>query len=316
MTTFDLSPDERVIVTGAGGVLGTAISSLLRTLPHKSALFLQRGDCDLLEKHSTEKLWHEFRPTLVFHLAGRVAGIQGNLAFGGEAFYENMLMGLNVVEASRQAGVRKVVAAGTAAIYSDQVPLPMREADLWNGAPHGSEGPYGHAKRALLAHLEAYKQQYGMEYAYLICTNLYGANDRFDTKNGHVVPSLVARFYEAVQDNHPSITIWGDGTPTRDFLYSEDAAQGFLAAAGAPAGAYNLASGTVVSIRQLVEILVTISGFLGDVLWDVKKPKGQMRRDYDISAITAQRWRAGITLEEGVRRTWRWYAENHAHARR
>ena len=316
MTTFDLSPDERVIVTGAGGVLGTALSGLLRTLPHKAALFLRRGDCDLLEKNSTEKLWREFRPTLVFHLAGRVAGIQGNLAFGGAAFYENMLMGLNVVEASRLAGVRKVVAAGTAAIYSDQVPLPMREADLWNGAPHGSEGPYGHAKRALLAHLEAYKQQYGMEYAYLICTNLYGANDRFDTKHGHVVPSLVARFYEAVQDDQPSITIWGDGRPTRDFLYSDDAAAGFITAAQGPSGVYNLASGTVLSIRQLVEALVEISGFSGEILWDTSRPSGQLQRAYNIDAIRTLGWRAHTLPNDGLAQTYRWYASNWQRARR
>lgn len=266
---------ERVLVTGAGGVLGTALGRLLAERPCGDLVLLQRSDCDLLDKNAVEKTWREFQPSIVFHLAGRVAGIQGNLNFAGAAFYENMMINLNVIEASRRESVKKVIAAGTTAIYSDQLEMPMKEVDLWDGPPHGSEAPYGHAKRAMLANLQAYKQQYGMDFAYLICTNLYGPNDRFDTRYGHVVPSLVARFFEAARDKVDSILIWGDGSPTRDFLFADDAAEGFVTAAAQGSGAYNLASGKTVTIRQLAETIQKISGFSGELRWDTSRPNGQ-----------------------------------------
>jgi GDP-L-fucose synthase len=316
MSSADAFRDDRILVTGAGGVLGTALVGHLSSQPHQAALFLRRQDCDLLDKAATEKIWKDFRPTLVFHLAGWVAGIQGNISFAGRAFYDNTVMGLNVIEATRVAGARKIVAAGTAAVYSDHVPLPMREAEVWNGSPHGSERAYGQAKRAMLAHLQAYQAQYGCEFAYMICTNLYGQNDRFDTTYGHVVPSLVARFHQAVREDLPSITIWGDGTPTRDFLYAGDAAEGFACAARGSGGVYNLATGVAVSIRELVDTLAEVSGFRGEIVWDSSRPNGQLRRSYDIKAISALGWKPRHSLRDGLRLTWRWYSQNHEFARR
>lgn len=306
---------ERIVVTGAGGVLGAALGKLLNEHVNEDLLLLRRSDCDLLDKIAVERVWREFRPSLVFHLAGRVAGIQGNLNFAGAAFYENVAINLNVIEASQQVGVRKIVAAGTTAIYSDQVEMPMREADLWNGPPHSSEAAYGHAKRAMLANLQAYKQQYGMDYAYLICTNLYGPHDRFDTRYGHVVPSLVARFFEAARDKLDWIAIWGDGSPTRDFLFADDAAEGFATAALRGSGVYNLASGKVVTIRDLAENLKKISAFSGELRWDISRPNGQQRRAYDVSAMHSLGWNAHTELPDGLAQTFRWYCNNLNHVR-
>jgi GDP-L-fucose synthase len=316
MAGWEISPliedfsTERIIVTGAGGVLGTALGKLLSKHRCHDLLLLRRMDCDLLDKTAVETVWQEFHPSMVFHLAGRVAGIQGNLNFAGAAFYENAAINLNVIEASRRSGVHKIIAAGTTAIYPDKLEMPMREIDLWNGPPHGSEASYGHAKRAMLANLQAYQQQYGMDFVYLICTNLYGPNDRFDIHYGHVVPSLVARFFEAAREKLDCINIWGDGSPTRDFLFAGDAAEGFVLAALRGSGAYNLASGRTATIRDLAENLQKISGFSGDLRWDTSRPKGQQKRAYDVSAMHDLGWKACTELVDGLTRTYRWYSDN------
>lgn len=307
---------QRVLVTGSGGVLGTAVVQALRRWEVHDVAALRRSDCNLLDLAATLRVWHGFRPTVVIHLAGWVAGVQGNLSHAGQAFYENTQINLNVIEASRVLGVGKVVAAGTTAIYSDQVALPMQEADIWSAAPHGSEAAYGHAKRAMLAQLDAYYSQYGMGFGYLICTNLFGPNDRFDEKFGHVVPSLISRFQRATAQGQPDIVVWGDGSPTRDFLYADDAAEAFLMVAERGEGAYNLASGSVVTIAQLVAALKRISGFEGVVAWDTTKPKGQQLRSYDVSRLRELGWAASVPLEVGLERTYEWFLRNAADARR
>jgi GDP-L-fucose synthase len=307
---ISLADFKRVLITGSGGVLGTAVLSLLREQPGMTLAHPGRRDCDLLDTAATHRYFSEFRPDLVLHLAGKVFGVQGNLDFGGQSYYENTIINLNVVEAARLAGARKVVAAGTAAIYSDIAPLPMREADLWLGAPHGSEGPYGHAKRGMLAQLEAYKTQYGLDFAYLILTNLYGPNDKFDEIYGHVVPSLISRFCRAVNAATPKVTCWGDGSPTRDFLYAEDAANAFLVAAAQGNGAMNVATGQSVPIRTLVDTIVRHTGFAGEVEWDVTKPLGQKERSYDINRITSSGWKPNYSLDQGIKATVDWFVAN------
>ncbi|MBW8836366.1 MAG: NAD-dependent epimerase/dehydratase family protein, partial [Burkholderia sp.] len=219
---------ERVLVTGSGGVLGTALRSKLESTNAAALFFPGRLDCDLLDKAQVNAYFESVKPTVVMHLAGRVYGVQGNLDFCALSYYENSLMNINVVEAARLVDAKKIVVAGTTAIYSDLASLPMKESDFWLGAPHGSEAAYGHAKRSMLAQLEAYKVQYGLSFAYLILTNLYGPNDRFDSVRGHVVPSLIDKFCKAVAANSKRVEIWGDGSPTRDFLYSSDAADAFV----------------------------------------------------------------------------------------
>jgi GDP-L-fucose synthase len=307
---------ERVLVTGAGGVLGAA---LVRSLCSGQVAALSapaRADCDLLDEDSVFAAWNSFRPTIVFHLAARVSGIQGNIEFGGQAFYENAKINLNVVEAARRFGTRKVVVAGTVAVYPDAIALPMREDDLWAGPPNPAEGSYGHAKRSMLAHLEAYEHQYGLRYAYLICTNLYGPGDRFDERYGHVIPSLIMRFHDAQVQGRDNVTVWGDGTPTRDFLFADDAADGFIAAALRGSGTLNLATGRTVTIRALVEMLAQVCGYKGRVTWDTDKPLGQSARSYDISRMRTLGWRPAVSLPNGLRRTYDWYAENQLRARR
>lgn len=307
--------NERILVTGAGGVLGSSLLNLLQK--HNVAHFAPtRRDCNLLDAERTKQLWKEYEPTMVVHLAGWVAGVQGNLSFAGQAFFENSSINLNVIEASRLAFVRKLVVAGTTAIYSDQAPLPISEHHVWNGAPHGSEAAYGHAKRAMLAQLDAYYQQYGMKFGYMICTNLYGPNDRFDEKYGHVVPSLVARFHHAVQTRQPQITIWGDGTPTRDFLFSQDAANAFLTVAAQGQGTFNTATGKAITIRQLVEVLKETSGYEGDVVWDTTKPKGQQTRSYDVGKLQELNWKPHTELRDGIAMTLHWYTKHYRTVRR
>jgi GDP-L-fucose synthase len=307
---------ETILVTGSGGVLGTAVLSGLRRRGADRVAAPSRAECDLLNEAEVRAAFASLRPTLVIHLAGWVAGIQGNLNFPADALYANARMNLNVIDAAREAGVTKIVCAGTTAIYSDQVPKPMREDDLWQGVPHGSEGPYGHAKRFMLAQLEAYRQQHGIDFAYMVCTNLYGPNDRFDQKHGHVVPSLIARFHQACAEKSPEITIWGDGTPTRDFLYSDDAAEGFLAAAESGSGVYNLATGHNQTIRLLAETLKDVTGFAGQIAWDTTKPLGQLDRSYDVSRLQGLGWKAKTELAQGLKASFDWYAANQDKVRR
>ena len=313
-TVMDLRR-ERVLVTGAGGVLGLALVARL----NEQGVTLsapRRAQCDLLDAGAVRAIFDDFKPTVVLHLAGWVAGVQGNLSFAGRAFYENTCINVNVIEASRLAGVRKIVAAGTTAVYSDEIALPMREADIWRGAPHGSEAAYAHSKRAMLAQLEAYRTQYGIDFGYMICTNLYGPGDRFDEKYGHVVPSLIARFQRAAELEQPEIVIWGDGTPTRDFLFSDDAARAFLTVAEQGQGAFNTATGSTVTIRELVEVLRSVSGYRGEVVWDVTKPKGQQARSYDNSRLLQLGWAPETGLADGIAQSFEWYQRNIGSVRR
>jgi GDP-L-fucose synthase len=313
--SLSLSRFKRIIVTGSGGVLGAALSGVLEAFPEAKVACLTRKDCDLLDGAQTEAWFADFRPDLVLHLAGKVFGVQGNIDFCGEIFYENSRINMNVIEAARKSGAAKVVAAGTAAIYSDLAPMPMKEDDLWLGPPHGSEGPYGHAKRAMLAQLEAYNKQYGLEYAYLILTNLYGPNDRFDEKYGHVVPSLISRFVKAAKDDLPEVVCWGDGTPTRDFLFARDAAKAFLYAAEYGAGAMNVATGNAIPIRDLVAAIAQGAGYRGEVKWDVSKPLGQKMRSYDVTRIKGLGWQPEYSLQDGINETIHWFSNNSAQIR-
>lgn len=307
---------KRVIVTGGGGVLGTALSQLIANGSGLQVLAPSRKDLDLLNSSDVSSYFQHFKPDLVLHLAGKVFGVKGNLDFGGQSYYENSLINLNVIEASRLAGVKKVVAAGTAAIYSDIVPLPMSEDDLWLGAPHGSEGPYGHSKRGMLAQLEAYKQQYNIDFAYLILTNLYGPNDKFDELYGHVVPALISRFEAAARENKEEVVCWGDGSPTRDFLYSADAARAFLFSAAYGHGAMNVATGDAIPIKTLVNEIARKVGFQGRIEWDITKPLGQKERSYNVERIKSTGWLPEHNIEQGLSKTIDWYKKNAESVRR
>ncbi|MBV9860310.1 MAG: NAD-dependent epimerase/dehydratase family protein [Alphaproteobacteria bacterium] len=303
----------RVLVTGAGGVVGHALCDALAECGAELSAIRSRSDCNLEDLAETRAVFSFVRPEEVYHLAGAVFGVGGNLAFPGEAFFRNVAINTNVVEAARLAGARKIVAMGSTAMYGDGAPLPMREEDATSGRPHGSEEAYGFAKRALLVQLESYERQYGLDYGFAIATNMYGPHDRFDPQYGHVIPSLVHKFVAAA-GTETEVEIWGDGSPTRDFLYAEDAARGVMLLMRSGRGAYNLATNETRTIRDLVGILQRLFPDVR-VRWDATKPLGQLRRAYDISRIGALGFRPACSLEEGLARTVEWYRENRASTR-
>jgi len=301
-----------IVVTGATGVLGTALMSALFERS-KKATGLSRSDVDLLDYDSTVRLFDDLRPTLVYHAAGRVHGIMGNSQFPAEMYLDNLRINTNVIEAARLAGCQRIIAVSTVAAYPGDLALPMHEDDIWNGPPHGTEQFYAHSKRAMLAHLESCRRQYGLEYAYALMTNIYGPNDRFDVENGHVVPSLIAKFHEAKRTGKP-ISVWGSGIAKRDFVYSADAAQSLIAIAERGSGVINVASGTTIPIRGLVEILQEVSG-VDDVRWDKSRPDGQLDRSYDTSRLLALGVKPFRTLREGLEATYRWYGDHYPDVR-
>lgn len=304
-----------IIVTGASGVVGNALVAELEANDGRRVIALSSRDVDLTDFAATLALFRRYRPEIVYHLAGRVFGIMGNLKTQGQAYFDNVRINTHTVEAARLAGAGKVVAMGSAAIYSDKVPLPMREEDIWLGPPHGSEFGYAHAKRGMLAHLEAYRDQYGLDYAYCVSTNLFGPHDRFDEQHGHVLPSLISKFYRAAQDG-TAVSVWGTGTPKRDFLYAKDAARAIRMIGDGFTGPINLASGTSVSIRDAVEMIRAIAGPQLEIVWDASKPDGQRLRAYDIGKLRALGFQPSLSLEAALAETYRWYEANSARVRR
>ncbi|CAN7612393.1 NAD-dependent epimerase/dehydratase family protein [Pararhizobium sp. LjRoot235] len=297
------------LITGASGMLGSALVRRLSSSGKYSVISASRSDVDLLRCDDVIEFFKRSNPEIVFHCAAKVAGLGGNSAFPAEFFDENILINTHVVRASRLAGASKIVAVGTAAIYSDTVPLPMKEADIWEGPPHHSEVAYGVAKRAMLTQLQAYQRQYGLDYGYGILTNLYGPRDTFDKDYGHVVPSLICKIHDAMKAGTP-LEVWGNGTPQRDFLFVEDAADALITVAERGIGPFNIASGTTSTIRQLVDVLKEVSGFPGEVLWATDKPNGQLLRQYDLSSIRSLGFASSTNLREGLRETWSWYLDN------
>ena len=296
-------------------MVGQALVAELHRAGYGHVVSLGRADADLRDPAQAEAAVAAARPDIIYHLAARVHGIMGNLRAQAEMYLENIRINTNVVEAARLAGARKVVAMGSAAVYSDVVALPMRERDVWAGAPHGSEAAYAQAKRAMLAHLEAAHGQYGLDYVFLIATNMFGPHDRFDEQKGHVVPSLLSKFERALRTGS-AVEIWGSGTPRRDFLFAADAARAIRLAGEQVTGMINLASGTTVSIAELVDMLVEVTGFSGPVLWDRTKPDGQMLRAYDTARLQALGFAPAFALPAALRQSFCWLQAHRAQARR
>lgn len=294
-----------VLVTGAGGVLGMALVQALEAAGADFVAVKTRSDIDLENTEATISFFEQHRPSQVYHLAGAVYGVGGNMAYPGEIFRRNTLINCNVVEAARRIGVTKFLGMGTVAMYSDGLPMPLGEADVLKGEPHNSERFYAFAKRGLLMQLESYRIQYGMNYVVALSTNLYGPGDRFDTAHGHVVPSLIRKFVEG-RETREVISVWGDGSPTRDFLYSSDAAKGLLLLMQAGVGVYNLASGRSITIRSLVETLASLVPETRYV-WDPDKPLGQLCRAYDIGRLSDLGFVATTEVHDGMSQTLDWY---------
>lgn len=298
-----------VLVTGGGGFLGSRLVERLRS-EGLEPFVARRRDYDLTLPGDTERLFADARPDLVFHLAAEVGGIGANRASPGRYWYANTAMGANVLEQSRIAGVDKLVQLGTICSYPKFAPTPFREDDLWEGYPEETNAPYGVAKKALLVGAQAYREQYGLKSIYLLPVNLYGPGDNFDLERSHVIPALVRKMIEAQERGESAVVLWGDGSPTREFLYVEDCAEGIVLASQRYDGAdpVNLGTGDEISIRELAELVAELTGFEGEIVWDTSKPNGQPRRRLDVSrAEQLFGFRARTPLREGIERTVAWY---------
>ena len=306
---------DRFLVAGGAGFLGSFVCRKLRQrgVSDDRLVVPRRRDYDLTSEQAASKLYADARPDVVINLAAEVGGIGANRANPGRFFYTNMAIGLNLIEQGRLAGLKKFVQVGTICAYPKLTPVPFREQDLWAGYPEETNAPYGIAKKALLVMCQAYRQQYGLNAIYLLPVNLYGPGDNFDPETSHVIPALIRKCFEARDRGEQKIVCWGDGSPTREFLYVEDAAEGLVLATdryddGEPV---NLGSGREISIRDLAMLIARLTGFTGRIEWDTSKPNGQPRRCLD---VTRSRERFGFVattdFETGLSRTIEWHRQH------
>jgi GDP-L-fucose synthase len=304
------------LITGGSGLAGINLKEYLSSQGFNKILAPASAECDLSERQQVLAYFDRHKPDYVFHMAGFVRGIMGNMRSQGEAYLKNTLINTHVIDACHQAGIKKIVAMGTAAMYPEPEPaVPLREEDVWKGPPHPSEYGYAQSKRGMLAQLQVYENSYGMPYAFAFCTNLYGPHDRFNTETGHVIPSLVKKFHDALQAK-TSVTVWGDGSAHRDFLYIKDAARALHTIMDNITGPVNLASGNTRKIRDVVNILAGHAGMQEQVLWDTSKPNGYLFRAYDVSRLQAAGFACQFTLERALHETYDWYAAHTGVARR
>lgn len=309
----DFFSSRRVVVTGGAGFLGKHLVQQLQTRGCTFLVVPRRATCDLRKWESVCRLLDEAQPHLVIHLAGLVTGIGGLCANPAGSFYDNLIMGVQLIEAARQRNIEKLVVLGTVCSYPESVPIPAREEDIWNGYPEETNAPYGMAKKVLLVQCQAYRQQYGLNSVVLIPANLYGPGDNFDPDTSHVIPALIRRFSEAARKGDREVVCWGDGTPTREFLYVKDCAEAVLLAAELynESQPVNLGTGIEISIGDLAHEIARFVGFKGRIVWDTSKPNGQPRRCWDVArAEKAFGFRARTNLAKGLARTITWYRQN------
>jgi GDP-L-fucose synthase len=311
----DLLAAKRVLLTGGSGFLGTHVLERLERRSVAEVIAPRSADYDLRQREAIRAALADARPEVVVHLAAVVGGIGANMATPGQFFYDNALMGVQLIEESRLAGVERFVCLGTVCAYPKHAPVPFQEDDLWNGYPEETNAPYGLAKKMLLVQLQAYRQQYGFEGIYLLPVNLYGPGDNFDERTSHVIPALIKKCFEARERDASAITCWGTGAASREFLYVEDAADGIVRAAASYAGAepVNLGSGQEITIAELTHLIAELVGFRGEIVWDTTKPDGQPRRWLDTTRAEREfGFRAQTDLREGLARTIDWYQSTRA----
>jgi GDP-L-fucose synthase len=303
-------PEKRIVVTGGAGFLGSHLIRRMQRTGCRDVFVPIYPDCDLTRVDAVERLFAENRPEVLIHLAAVVGGIGANRANPGHFFYDNAIMGIQLIEAARRHGVEKTVVLGTICAYPKFTPVPFREEDLWNGYPEETNAPYGIAKKALLVQCQSYREQYGMNAIFLLPVNLYGPGDNFDLESSHVIPALIRKCVEAVEEGHHEIVVWGDGSPTREFLYVKDAAEGIILATERydKPDPVNLGSGMEISIRDLAAKIASITGFAGRITWDATKPNGQPRRCLDVSRAEREfGFHATTLFDVGLRQTIEWY---------
>jgi GDP-L-fucose synthase len=306
---------KRIVVTGGDGFLGRNLCAALRARGCRAedVVVPLEGDFDLVQGDSVRRLYREAKPELLFHLAAVVGGIGANRKNPGKFFYDNLMMGVQLIEEGRRAGLEKLVAVGTICAYPKLTPVPFKEEDLWNGYPEETNAPYGLAKKMLLVQSDAYRRQYGLDSIVLFPVNLYGPRDNFDLETSHVIPALVRKCVEARERKEGRIVVWGTGAASREFLHARDAAEGILAATERyeRSEAVNLGAGFEITIRDLVPLVARLCRFEGEIAWDPSKPDGQPRRMLDTSkALREFGWKARIPFEEGLRETVAWFEEN------
>lgn len=307
---------SRVVVTGGTGLVGRALVKVLAERGFRSVVALGSRDCDLRDSGAVARMMSDTAPAYVFHLAARVHGLGGNAKYKSDILYENVIINTHVVEQSRRAGVKKIVAMGSGCVYPElKGHEELFEEQIWSGPPHPSEDSYAHSKRLMLAHLDAAREQYGFESAFAISGNLYGPHDSFNAEDGHVTPSLVAKFFEARRAGQP-VRVWGSGIAIRDFSYCDDAARALLEIMQKLEGPVNLGSGFRHPVRDIVAALQSAVGESVQVEWDSSKPDGQLVRFYNLDKLAGTGFRAEVALADGVRRTYEWYERNERTARR
>lgn len=301
---------KRIAVTGGAGFLGSFVVEELRRTGCSDIFVPRSRDYDLVDNDAVKRFYRDVRPELVIHLAAKVGGIGANRDNPAKFFYHNLMMGTQLIEQGRLFGIEKFVAIGTVCAYPKFTPVPFREEDLWNGYPEETNAPYGLAKRMLLVQGQAYRQQYGFNAIHLLPVNLYGPGDNFDLETSHVIPALIRKCLEAMERGEPEIICWGDGSPTREFLYAEDCAEAIALATERYDGfePVNIGAGFEISIKEIAELIADLTRFQGRIVWDTTKPNGQPRRCLD----THRAWelfgfRAKTELREGLSRTIKWY---------
>jgi GDP-L-fucose synthase len=300
--------DKRVLITGGTGFLGTHLVAMLKKLKPKELRVPLSAEFDLRNQSDSAQVVKNI--DIVIHLAANVGGIGYNQEFPGTLFYDNLLMGVYMMEEARKAGVEKFVAVGTVCAYPKFTPVPFREEELWNGYPEETNAPYGLAKKMMLVQATAYRQQYGFNGVFVLPVNMYGPQDNFDPNSSHVIPALIKKFVEAKQNGDAEVVVWGTGTPTREFLYVEDAARALILAAEKynKSDPVNIGSGFEISIKELSELIAEIVGFKGKVVFDATKPDGQPRRKLDTSKATKEfDFTAEVNFREGLTHTIEWY---------
>jgi GDP-L-fucose synthase len=312
MTALNLS-DKNILVTGGAGFLGRqVIAQLLEAGASKDKISVPRSrDCDLRSLAACEKA--AAGQNVIIHLAAHVGGIGLNREKPAELFYDNLMMGVQLIHAAYQAGVEKFVCVGTICAYPKFTPVPFKEDDLWEGYPEETNAPYGVAKKALLVQLQSYRQQYGFNGIYLLPVNLYGPEDNFKPESSHVIPALIRKVYEAQQRGDAQIPVWGDGSPTREFLYSVDAARGIVMGAQSYNGAepVNLGTGYEISIKDLITLICELMDYRGELVWETDKPNGQPRRCLDTQRAQQEfNFTAQVDFREGLKNTIDWYRQN------
>jgi GDP-L-fucose synthase len=304
---------QRVVITGGAGFLGSVVVAQLRQQGCRHLWIPRSRDYDLVQTDAVRRLYDDAEPDLVLHLAARVGGIGANQTHAGQFFYDNLMMGTQLMEVGRQRGLAKFLALATICAYPKETPVPFRETDLWRGYPEETNAPYGLAKKMLLVQAQAYRQQYGFNAVVLFPVNLYGPGDNFDLQTSHVIPALIRKCVEAHARGDRRVALWGDGSPSREFLYVEDAARAILLAAEHYNGSepVNLGTGEEITIQGLASLIADAVGFQGEIVWDTTRPNGQPRRCLEISrAKQLFGFEASTSLSEGIRQTVAWFQAN------